>query len=116
MKRKFAILNISLIVAILSSILFQSIHSFEHLVAEFTQEKCEHPHDTGKSQITHQHHNFDHCFTCEFHFSNFVTPQTYFFSVFSAYRAIPYFFTISETPASFSGSSYALRGPPALIV
>ncbi|MFT3793682.1 hypothetical protein [Flavobacterium sp.] len=116
MKKKFALLNLSLLFAVLSSILFQSVHSFEHIVAEFTEHKCEHSHATGKDQITHQHHNFDHCYSCEFSFSNFVAPQIFEFSFFAPYKTIPYFFTVPETPTAFSGSSYALRGPPFFIV
>lgn len=116
MKRKFAIINISLIVAVLSSILFQSIHSFEHIVAEFTTEHCEHSKATGDSQITHQHHNFDHCFSCEFHFSSFVAAESYSSTFFSVYTAVPYFLSKNEIPATFSGISYSLRGPPVFIV
>lgn len=116
MKRKFALLNISLVVAVWSSILFQSIHSFEHIIAEFTTEHCEHSHETGDAQITHQHHNFDHCFSCQLHFSSFVTPEIFSYTFTAFFKAIPYFLLIKETPARFSGISYSLRGPPALIV
>lgn len=115
MKKRLAFLNWSLLIAIVSSIVFQSMHSFEHIVAEFAAHKCDHPHDTGKDQITHQHHNFDHCFSCEFSFSNFVAPEIFSIRFFAPYKTIPYFFTASETPHAFSGSSYALRGPPAFV-
>lgn len=115
MKRKFALLNISLIVAVLSSILFQSIHSFEHIIVEFSSEHCEHSHETGAAQITHQHHNFDHCFSCQFNFSSFIAPHNFSFTFNSVYKAIPYFLCTIETPSSFSGISYSLRGPPALL-
>lgn len=115
MRKKFQIINISLALVILSSILLQSAHALEHMAAEFTQEKCVHSYETGKFQITHQHHNFDHCFTCEFSFSNFISPETYVLRVFSTHQEIPYFFTASETPVSFSGCAYSLRGPPSFI-
>ena len=115
MKKKFAFLNVSLLVAVLSSILFQSVHSFEHIVGEFTHEKCYHSHDTGKDQITHQHHNFDHCYSCEFNFSNFVAPEIFSFSFYPAHQTIPYFFTATETPLTFGGTSYSLRGPPLFV-
>lgn len=115
MKKRFALLNWSLLLAIVSSVVFQSVHSFEHILAEFTEHKCEHPHDTGAEQITHQHHDFDHCFSCEFSFSNFIAPEIFSFDFIASHGAIPYFFTASDTPHAFSGSAYSLRGPPVFI-
>jgi hypothetical protein len=116
MKKHLALLNIALLAAILSSIVFQSVHSFEHIVASYAEQHCHHPNDSGKAQITHQHKSFDHCFACEFSFSNFVAPPLFNFQFFASYKAIPYFFYASETPYSFDGSIYRLRGPPDFIV
>ena len=112
MKKRLAIVNFALIAAILSSIVFQSVHSFEHLVASYSEKHCVHPHETDEPQVTHEHHRSDHCFTCEFSFSGFVTPEIFTYQFFSAQKAIPYFFTANETPECFSGISYSLRGPP----
>ncbi|GEP49748.1 hypothetical protein FNO01nite_04200 [Flavobacterium noncentrifugens] len=116
MKKKFSIFNFSLIAAVLFAILFQSLHSVEHFTHEQAERKCYHSHETGSEQITHQHHNFDHCFACDFTFSNFVTPEIFSFDFVAQHRAIPYFLTVSETLIAFSGSSVLLRGPPVFIV
>jgi hypothetical protein len=82
------------------------------MVASYSEKHCLHPNDSGKPQITHEHRSFDHCFTCEFSFSNFVAPQIFDFQFIAPHKAIPYFFDVLETPHSFSGSDYRLRGPP----
>lgn len=101
--------------AVLFSMLLQSVHSFEHLSKLFSEEKCHHKY-TGKDEITHQHHPFDHCFVCEFTFSSFLEAQTLSFQSHSISREIPYFFTSTQTTERFSGSAYSLRGPPKFIV
>lgn len=108
-------ISISILVAVFSSILFQSVHTFEHILAEFSEDKCEHLYDTGSEQITHEHHNFDHCFSCDFHFSNYV--KTEILSVPLYFRAIysNHFALIIDQPPYYSGIHYLLRGPPNLL-
>lgn len=112
MKKRYVILNLSLMITVLFSILFQSLHSYEHIVKEFSEVKCEHSHDTGATQITHQHPNFDHCFTCEFAFGNFIAPELFSYELRIIHPEIPYFFASTEAAFAFSGSTYSLRGPP----
>ena len=115
MKKKFAFLNVMLMIAVLFSMLFQSLHSFEHLAKQLAEKKCLHEYNSSH-EITHQHHNFDHCFVCEFTFASFISPETRSYKLHSEYSKTPRFFTLTETPKHFSGSSYFLRGPPAFIV
>jgi hypothetical protein len=115
MKNRFAIINLGFAIAVLFSILFQSFHSFEHLEKQLSEKQCHHRYHSD-SEITHQHHNFDHCYVCEFTFSNFISPVTFFHEPQLSTTAIPYFFTKTQTRQFFSGSSYSLRGPPAFIV
>ena len=108
-------ISISILLSILSSILFQSVHTFEHILAEFSDHKCEHLYDTGSEQITHEHHDFDHCFSCDFHFSNYISAEilsvpSYYFSFFSTYFAVDV-----QQPLCFSGIHYLVRGPPTLL-
>ena len=111
MKRKQFILNLSLIVAVLFSIVFQSIDGIGHLKETFSQKECHHTYNS-KAEFTHQHHNFDHCYVCQFGFSSFVTPTKYAYTFLAGNYKIPYFFTNSESVVSFSGSLYSHRGPP----
>ncbi|WP_309640080.1 hypothetical protein [Flavobacterium sp.] len=116
MKKRFAIINSTLMVAVLFSMLLQSVHSFEHLSKLFSEKQCHHKY-TGQTEISHQHHPFDKCFVCEFTFSTFITPQTFSHTPHFTIGLIPYcFFAPTEIIFSFSGSSYSLRGPPSAIV
>lgn len=116
MKKKQSIINFSLMIAVLFSILFQSFHSYEHLAKQLSQELCHHKYNLHKTEFTHQHHNFDSCFVCDFTLSSFVSAETFLYTLQFAHTEIPHFFTANETPKRFSGSSYLLRGPPNFIV
>ena len=115
MKKKIVILNSLLIFAILFAMLFQSIHSYEHLSQQLSEKKCHHKH-ISSHEITHKHHNFDHCFVCDFTLSSFVNANI---SVFEFKKAIlpsgiP-FFKSKEITQFFKGSLFALRAPPIFI-
>ncbi len=114
MKRKQLILNLSLVVAVLFSIVFQSFDSISHLQEKFSQKECHHTYNS-KSEFTHQHHNFDHCYVCQFGFSSFTTPTSFSYAFYAGKWKIPYFFTNTESVFSFSGSLYSHRGPPTCI-
>ncbi|WP_298221413.1 hypothetical protein [Flavobacterium sp.] len=116
MKKRWAIINSVLMVAVLCSMLLQSVHSLEHLSKLFSEKECHHKY-SGQTEISHQHHPFDECFTCEFTFSAFVTPKDFSYSPQFFQGFLPYScFGPNEVIVSFSGSSYSLRGPPSFIV
>lgn len=112
MKKKFVIVNAFLAVAVLFSMLFQLVHSYEHLAKQFSEKECHHKH-TSKHEITHQHHDFEHCFVCHFSISSFVASdihhfefqQTNFFSGYSLFKS-------SKIIQFFKGSLFGLRAPP----
>ena len=54
MKKKFLLLNFSLVIAVLFSMLFQSLDSYSHFEKQKTELKCHHK-STSKHEITHQH-------------------------------------------------------------
>lgn len=116
MKKKFVIVNAIVGMAVLFSILFQSLHGFEHLAKQLSQKKCVHQHHST-AELTHQHHNFDHCLICEIVFSNSIPAENIPFQYQFAFEALPYFITFqTRIITSFSGSNYSLRGPPLFIV
>jgi hypothetical protein len=114
MKNKFAIINFSLMIVVLFSMLFQSLHSYEHILQKLQEEKCDKKHIVAKTtQVSHNHKDIEHCFTCEFTFSQFLSAN------FSAFEFIKnstsfknIFFFTSEINYFYKGISYALRGPP----
>ena len=116
MKRKQLILSVSLVLMILFSIFFQSIHSYEHIVKQLSEKQCHHDYNDPSGEITHQHHDYDLCFVCNFAFESFIVPESFSFQLHSFDSEIPYFFPLSEKIFSISKPSYLLRGPPAAIV
>ncbi|MGX7667655.1 hypothetical protein [Flavobacterium pedocola] len=115
MNKKLQNISLSLLISILFAILFQSVHSYEHLIKQFTEAHCEHQYDASKTEFTHSHHDFDDCFVCEFSLGNF-TPVAFFSFSFHHYavaKSVSFFNT--EKPIVFSGSFFSLRAPPCFI-
>lgn len=112
MLKKVVIANSLMSVVILFAILFQSVHSYEHLSKQLTEKKCLHKSDYSKN-ITHKHNTFDKCFVCEFAFSSAINNPVQSF-VFSNdcqfFKTHSYF--LKESIPYFSGISYSLRGSP----
>ncbi len=114
MKNKFVIINALISVVILFSILFQSAHSYEHLIKQLSEKKCLHEHRYN-FEVTHEHQDFDKCFVCEFVFSSNVLQNLNSFSFSNdaeIFKKESYFLT--EFVPYFTGISYSLRGPPTI--
>jgi hypothetical protein len=110
------ILNSFLMVAVLFSILFQYIHSYEHFEIQISEKKCHHKYFSN-DEITHQHHKYDLCFICDFKISNFIHSDVTTFdlkkpTLFSRLLV----FKSREITQFFKGSLFALRAPPSFIV
>jgi len=114
-KKRIAIFPLGFAIAILFSILLQSVDSLGHLARQFSEKQCHHKFNSAV-EITHQHHNFDHCMVCDFTLGNLLSAQTFSYQLHIALRTIPYFNNISATAETFSGSVCSLRGPPTFIV
>lgn len=116
MKRRQLITGFSLGLMVLFSILFQSIHSYEHISQQLSEKKCHHNYNDVNGEITHHHDNDDSCLVCHFTFGSYLSPEKFSFQFYNNHGEIPYFFGFSESVITFSGSLYALRGPPSAIV
>lgn len=101
---------------VLFSILFQSLHTYEHFVTQFSKTECHHKYNVTQTEITHQHHNFEDCKVCHFTFGSYVSPAQFAYKLHPNYQLIPYFFEKGVAVFPFSGSLYSHRGPPTLIV
>lgn len=112
MKKKFIIINVLLSMAVLFSILLQSVHYYEHHSEQITT-KHSHQHSKNKTEINNDHSISEKCFTCDFSFSSFTTADFY---VFQFHKNIPVktcisFFT-PQSSSFFKGSFFSLRAPP----
>ena len=116
MKKKFVILNSFLMFAVLFAMLFQYVHSYEHLAKQLSEKKCSHKYISSQ-EITHQHHDFDNCFVCNFTVSNFISSDISCFEFNKTTLPSGYsFFNSRGITSYFKGSLFALRAPPSFIV
>ncbi|MGV3695869.1 DUF2946 family protein [Flavobacterium sp.] len=116
MKKKFLIVNACMGLVVLLAILIQSFDAMSHLEQQFSEEHCHHKYDHSKTEIGHAHHESDHCFTCEFAFSSFISPAKPSFVTPKAQVATKYSsFYSKEITQAFKGSLFALRAPPSCI-
>jgi hypothetical protein len=117
MKKRLLIFNYSVLAAILFTVLYQSVHSFEHLVKQLTTEHCHHKYNgSNTAEITHSHHDYDHCFVCKYSFSNYIPTTIYSAEFFNVVSDTTRLFGYGEKLVFFTGSFYNLRGPPSFIV
>lgn len=117
MNKKLNIFSFSLIGALLFAIMFQSIHSFEHLVKTLTTPHCHHKYDHSHTVVSHSHSDFDDCFVCHYSFNNFTFKDFISFeNKFSNDYDTTSLFGYGEKIVFFSGSPFKSRGPPAIIV
>jgi hypothetical protein len=102
---------------VLLAILFQSFDAMSHLEKQFSEKHCNHIYNHHKTEVNHAHEGFEHCFTCEFTFSNFIpAPKTTFISPKVEVATQYSFFYSKEITQYFRGSLFALRAPPSFIV
>ena len=116
MKRKQIIYSLTLMVAVLFSILFQSFHSYEHLEKQLSHKFCQHDHSHNKQELTHQHKVFENCAVCHFAFSSALQTKITSYHFYADFKLIPFFDKEQQNIISFPGSLFAHRGPPASIV
>jgi len=115
MKKRFVILNSFLALAVLLAMLFQSAHTYQHLAQQLSEKKCHHTY-SSKHEITHQHHNFDHCYVCDFKMSSYTYSEIASYEFQDAVINSGYtFFKSREIAQFFKGSLFALRAPPVFI-
>ena len=112
MKKKFVIINSFLMLAVLFSMLFQYVHSYEHLAKQLSEKECSHKYISSQ-EITHQHHDFDNCFVCNFTVSTFISSDISNFEFKKIIFPSGYsLFNSREITQFFKGSLFALRAPP----
>jgi hypothetical protein len=117
MKKKFVIINALMGLVVLSAILFQSIHSLEHLAKQFSEKTCHHKYVNHKFELNHSHHDWEKCFACEFTFSSYFSTEIQTFAFNKTSISTKYSISYSkEITQFFKGSLFALRAPPSFIV
>ena len=112
MKKGISTYSFVFTVAVLVSMLFQSLHKYEHIAQQLPDIHCVHK-KTAAGEITHQHHYLDFCGTCDFKVSHFVVfgfaTTT---SVLTFNYSNPSVFSTDKLTSFLKGSQLSLRGPP----
>lgn len=115
MRKKRLLISVTLVITVLFSILFQSLHTYEHFVKQFADKECHHKKNNfGVAEIIHKHHAVDDCKVCHFTFGSYVFPKVIAYKLILNYKQLPYFHTDTEKNILYSGSMYSHRGPPSL--
>ena len=100
---------------VLSAILFQTLHSYEHVFKQLSEKPCEHHTSANEKQITHCHDVDTKCHICHFAFSTYL-PNSFEAVIFqkTQIETKPIFIYTKSVSTFFKGSLFALRAPPAL--
>jgi transcription elongation factor Elf1 len=116
MQNKKILLSLSLSMVVLFSMLFQSVHTYEHFKQQFAQEKCHHSKIAARAtQITHRHIALEDCKICQLSIGNYIPTTLIGYSLYSNFQIHHYFSDHWTNISSFSGSLYSYRGPPSSI-
>lgn len=111
MKLKQQLIRFFFTIALLGSLVVQSVHGLKHLEKQFSEKVCEHKH-ANSSELTHQHKGFEQCSVCAISFQSGIAKTHFQYQLVSVPEVASHFFFNFPTVISFSGSSYSLRGPP----
>lgn len=115
MKKKIIFVNYLMSIMVLSAMLFQTIHSYEHVFYQLTEKPCEHHTSANQKEITHSHSVDTKCHICHFAFSTYI-PNAFQTVIFQKTHigTKPVFVYTKTVSTFFKGSLFALRAPPAL--
>ncbi|MEN2401152.1 hypothetical protein GKZ90_0015295 [Flavobacterium sp. MC2016-06] len=116
MKKKVIIINFLMSLIVLSAMLFQTVHSYEHVYKQITEKPCVHHTSANNKQITHSHSVDTQCHICHFAFSTFIPNPFQALTFNKIYTETSYLYFYTQTASTyFKGSLFALRAPPALV-
>jgi hypothetical protein len=116
MKKKIAVVNFLMSFAVLFAMLFQTVHSYEHILRQASEKRCDHKYIPGQKEITHSHSVDANCHICHFAFSTFIANSFQALSFHKKVVETSYTFLYFEGISTFfKGSLFALRAPPAIL-
>lgn len=98
---------------VLFAMLFQTIHSYEHLYQQLNEKNCNHKYTANEKQITHSHTVDNDCPVCHFTFSTFISNSFHTFSFHKLNATtLKVLFYNKFSATFFKGSHFSLRAPP----
>lgn len=114
MTSKQKIISLSLFLVLAISSLVQLVHNYEHISSQLLVKECHHDYD-GKTQLTHDHHNFDHCDVCQFSISNFLNLPVFSFNYVQFLEKLKSDFLFTEQIILVDLNYFSLRAPPSIV-
>jgi len=116
MKKRIVVVNLLMSFAVLFAMLFQTVHSYEHLFKQASEKHCVHNSTPGQKEITHVHSVDNTCHVCHFTFSTFIPNSFQNVSFHKIIIETSYsFFYVKSVSTFFKGSLFSLRAPPAIL-
>lgn len=112
MKKKLAIVNFILMLSVIFTVSYQSLHVVLHHTHESKEIAIS---KNAKSSISKLNSEKEVCYSCDFKFASFLSPKLFSFTCFNFIKEVPYSFNSKESFASLFIASFQLRGPPALV-
>ena len=107
------ILSRFLLLVLLATMVFQTKHSYAHLLEQLEAAVCHHENAYSTKQITHAHHYAEPCSVCAYTISSFLaTPVLFLEHTPKMERLQKEAFYYSSAVVFYSGSLRTLRGPP----
>ena len=108
MRQKFAFSNLLMTILVVCTMMYQSVHSFTHILEEITVENAHH-------DGSHHHVDSKHCYVCDFTFSPFTTVDFQSFTFLTPQKPFQKYAFSEQSFCYLSIQNTFLRGPPAFI-
>lgn len=112
MKKKLIVLNCFLMLSVLFSVSYQSIHAFSH---HHHNVSCDNNHKSEEIAFKKTISEKEECPICNFKFTSFLKADFFSFTFHSPFKQSPYSFSVKEATSFFCGSLFLHRGPPSQI-
>jgi hypothetical protein len=98
---------------VLFSILFQSFHSYEHILEQIQKKVCFHESNENKADLTHAHIGYENCLVCHYAFSPYEFANSFCAILIISEDFIDADFNFyQKVSLLYKGSLFALRAPP----
>jgi hypothetical protein len=116
LKSNQKIIQLFLLFLFLLATTLQSFDAIHHFKEESKVVKCHHKYNNNATEISHAHHQIEHCKICDFTFSTVTYTSVLKYNFYKPTVHQQYtFFHSKDITQFFRGSLFSLRAPPIFI-
>ncbi len=112
MKKKLLYINVLLMLSVIFTVGYQSIHAFSHEHHHTVECIAKQQSTTDKSTTFKTFTEKENCPICDFKWKAFLSPERFQYTLFVPSELIPYLDIISKNGKNTEVSLFYLRGPP----